>query len=67
MNSTTIEQYFSPAEVAKQLRLNEQTVRKLLRQGTLRGVKLQTSGRGKNAPWRVPASAINEFMEGQAA
>lgn len=67
MKTTTIEKYFSPAEVAEILGMNEQTIRKWLRQGVLRGVKCRASSRRRNAPWRVPESAIAEFMEGQAA
>lgn len=64
---TTLEKYFSPIEAAEVLGLNEQTVRRYLRRGQLRGVKMRTTGARKNAPWRIPQSALAEFMEGAAA
>lgn len=67
MKTTTIERFYSPSEAAEILGFNEQTIRKWLRQGILRGVKCRASSRRRNAPWRVPESAIAEFMEEQAA
>lgn len=64
---TTLEKYLSPIEAAEVLGLNEQTVRRYLRRGQLRGVKMRTTSTRKNAPWRIPQSALAEFMEGAAA
>lgn len=65
--TTTIERHFSPVEAAELLGLNEQTVRRYLRQQRIRAVKLQASPRQRNAPWRIPESALVEFLERSAA
>ena len=46
------------SEVAEQLRLSPNTVKKLLNQGRLRGIRTGTYG-GK---WRVSQSALDEFI-----
>ena len=46
-------------EVAATLRLNEQTVRKWLREGRLAGVYLGT----RTAGWRVRRSDVARFLE----
>lgn len=66
-NTTTLGRYYSPAEAAELMGLNGQTVRRYLRQHRIRAVKLQASPRQRNAPWRIPESALTEFMEGNAA
>lgn len=50
------QEWLTPAEVAKRLKVNEQSVRKWLREGELRGSLL---GR----VWRVSPSALTEFMQ----
>ena len=52
-----MEKILTPAEVADVMRLNRRTVYKLLESGELRGRKV---GR----VWRIPESAISEYMEG---
>jgi excisionase family DNA binding protein len=52
-----VEKILTPAEVADVMRLNRRTVYKLLESGELRGRKV---GR----VWRIPESAISEYMEG---
>jgi len=47
-------------EVAEQLRLSADTVKKLLNEGRLRGVRTGTYS-GK---WRVSQSAVEEFING---
>ena len=42
------------------LRLNEQTVRKWLREGVLPGIRL---GNNRNAEWRVRRSEVEQFLE----
>ena len=52
---TKDEQVFTPAEVAKLLRVTQQTVYNLLQSGTLRDYKI-------GAHLRIPASAIDEHL-----
>lgn len=52
--------WYRPDEVADALRLTEQYISTLLREGKLRGIKMPT--RGGRGRWRVPASAIREYM-----
>ena len=47
------------SKVAEQLRLSPNTVKKLLNQGRLRGIRTGTYG-GK---WRVSQSALEEFID----
>jgi excisionase family DNA binding protein len=47
-------------EVATMLRLNEQTVRKWLRQGTIPGISMGS----RQAGWRVRRSDVERFLEG---
>lgn len=49
------QEWLTPAEVAQRLKVNEQSVRKWLRDGKLRGSLL---GR----VWRVSPTAVVEFM-----
>jgi excisionase family DNA binding protein len=49
------QEWLTPAEVAQRLKVNEQSVRKWLRDGKLRGSLL---GR----VWRVSPAAVTEFM-----
>ena len=47
-------------EVAAMLRLDEQTVRKWLREGTLPGFRL---GNNRKAGWRVRRSELDDYLE----
>jgi excisionase family DNA binding protein len=49
------------AEVAAMLRLNDQTVRKWLRDGRLPGIYLGT----RTAGWRVKRSDVTAFLDAQ--
>ncbi|WP_338819583.1 helix-turn-helix domain-containing protein [Neomoorella thermoacetica] len=51
------EKFYSPHEVAKMYNVKEETVRKWLYRGNIRGIKM---GR----LWRIPESALREFIEG---
>jgi excisionase family DNA binding protein len=50
-----MEQHYSPVQVAAKLELHPQTVRRHVRQGTLRSVKV---GRAR----RIPESAVREWI-----
>ncbi|MFI7483055.1 helix-turn-helix domain-containing protein [Kocuria sp. M1R5S2] len=50
--------YYTPDEVAKILSLSPQTVRRYLREGRIKAVRLNNSIR---APYRIPESAIAEW------
>lgn len=50
------EEYFTPEEIAKKLKLNPVTVQRWLRDGKLKGAKL-----GKQ--WRVKGSDLDAFIE----
>jgi excisionase family DNA binding protein len=50
-------EYLTPAEVAKKLRIHERTVRRLLVDGKLPGVRV---GARK---WRVSAAALKAYFE----
>jgi len=52
-----VEEYLTPQEVAKKLKLSERTVLKWLRRGTLAGRKIGNQ-------WRVSAAALAEFLDG---
>lgn len=52
------EQYLTPDEVAKKLRVNYRTVRRWLADGKLPGTRI---GERK---WRISAKALEAFMEG---
>lgn len=49
------QEWFTPEEIAQRLKVNQQSVRKWLREGRLRGSLL---GR----VWRVSSAALDEFM-----
>ena len=49
-------------EVAAMLRLNEQTVRRWLRDGTLPGFRF---GQNRKAGWRVRRSELDRYIEAQ--
>jgi excisionase family DNA binding protein len=51
-------EYLTPKEVAEKLRFHERTVRRLLAEGTLPGVRI-----GKKA-WRVSVAALTAYVEG---
>jgi len=48
-------------EIARQLRVSQETIRRWLRTGQLHGVHL-----GDRAGWRVPASEIDRFLAQRA-
>lgn len=50
------EKFYSPSEVAKMYNLKEETVRKWLYRGHIKGIKL---GR----LWRIPESSLQEFIQ----
>jgi len=52
-----VEEYLTPQEVAKKLKLSERTVLEWLRRGTLVGRKIGNQ-------WRVSAAALAEFLDG---
>lgn len=57
------EKVFTVAETAERLRVHQKTVRRYLTSGRLRGLKLGASpGTPGQIPWRVPESAISEFL-----
>ncbi len=47
-------------EVASRLRVSDETVRRLLRKGTLRGIRLGSTKMG----WRIRASEVDLFLSG---
>ncbi len=49
-------------EVADMLRLNEQTVRRWLRDGTLPGFRI---GHNRKAGWRMRRSEVEAYLEAQ--
>ncbi|MDQ3656085.1 MAG: helix-turn-helix domain-containing protein [Chloroflexota bacterium] len=49
------------AEVAEQLSVTEETVRRWLRDGRLEGVRLS-----RRAGWRIRQSSVDELLEGYA-
>jgi excisionase family DNA binding protein len=52
------ERYFTVQQVAERLQVNEQTVRRWLREGTLAGVRLA-------GQWRMTDADVREFIERQ--
>lgn len=60
MTHTSALTHVTPGEAALVLRFSEETVRRHLRNGELRGVKL---GGGRCARWRVPASELDRFLQ----
>jgi excisionase family DNA binding protein len=55
------DQLMTVAEVAGMLRLNEQTIRRWLREGRLPGIYLGS----RTAGWRVRRSDVETFLRGQ--
>jgi excisionase family DNA binding protein len=51
------EELLTPREVARRLRVSEETVRRWAIQGKIRGIQL-VSGR-----WRIPASELTAMLE----
>ena len=49
-------------EIAAMLRLNEQTVRRWLRDGTLPGFRI---GQNRKAGWRARRSEVEQYLEAQ--
>jgi excisionase family DNA binding protein len=58
--NTQNEKWLRPAEVAEQFRVSEESVRRWVRDGELRAIRLGSSPR---ASMRVPASALDEFIQ----
>jgi excisionase family DNA binding protein len=59
MNKRQIEKMFRPAEVAERYCVSEGSVRRWVREGDLRAVRLGSSPR---ASIRVPETALAEFV-----
>jgi excisionase family DNA binding protein len=57
------EHMYTVSEVADRLRLHPATIREWLRAGRLGGIRLG----GTKAGWRIPASAVDEYLERRAA
>ncbi len=51
------EKYYTVAEVARLLRIKEDTVRSWLRNGQLRGIKV-----GKRV-WRISSASLQRFLQ----
>jgi excisionase family DNA binding protein len=51
-----VEEMFTPEEAAARLKINEQTVRRFLREGKIRGYYI---GR----VWRIPESSLQEWLD----
>lgn len=54
-----MERYLTVPEVAEQLRVGEETVRRWLRAGRLEGVLLS-----RKAGWRVPQESVTKMLTG---
>lgn len=50
------DKFYTPDEIAKQLKITRQAINKWIREGKLKAVKL---GR----IWRIPESALQEFIK----
>lgn len=50
------EKFMTPREVAEILQINEQTVRRYLREGKLKGLKIGHT-------WRISEKQLQEFIE----
>jgi excisionase family DNA binding protein len=57
------ERMYTVSEVADRLRLHPATIREWLRAGRLGGIRLG----GTKAGWRIPASAVDEYLERHTA
>jgi excisionase family DNA binding protein len=54
------ERVLTVPEVAEQLRVTEETVRRWLRSGRIRGISLGS----KRAGWRIPESEVRRLLSG---
>jgi excisionase family DNA binding protein len=52
----SVEEIFTPEEAAARLKIHEQTLRRFLREGKIKGYYI---GR----VWRIPESALKEWLE----
>jgi excisionase family DNA binding protein len=52
--------YYTVEEVARLLRLSEDGVRRMLREGRLPGIRLSERGR---AGWRVPRAELERWLD----
>jgi len=57
----TNERYLTVAEAAERLRVTQETVKRWLRSGRLRGSRPG----GTKAGWRIPASAVEAILDGE--
>lgn len=62
--TTMAERLLTVQEVADLIHANPQTVKAWLRAKRLRGLQL---GEGRNSPWRIRESALQEFIEAREA
>lgn len=53
--------FYTVKEVADLLRLDETTIRRYLRAGTLKGLQVS-----KNGKWRISEESLNHFLQGEA-
>jgi excisionase family DNA binding protein len=63
LSNTSIESPFTVDEVCKIGKMSRPTVLDLIRRKKLRAIRVGRNGRH----YRIPASAVREFFEGQAA
>ena len=49
---------YTVGEVAERLRVNPKTVYRMVRKGTLRGVRI-------GSLWRIPAETLEEYLTGK--
>jgi hypothetical protein len=57
--------YYTAHETARVLGISPARVRQMLRAGALEGERGPERVKGAPGPWRVPASAVRAFQEGQ--
>ena len=56
---------YTLGQTARMLQLNTKTVTKLIKQGKLRGFKLDPSV--QNSKWLIPSDAVEEYLAYQSA
>lgn len=59
--SITFEPCITPEEAADEIRVHIGTIRRLLREGVIKGFRV---GNGPRSHWRIPLSAWEEFKRG---
>lgn len=55
------ERYVTVEEVAKRLALNPETIRRWLRDGKIKGVRIGV----RRAGWRIPMSEVERVLRGE--